>query len=39
MLLLADAFENFRNMCLKIYELDSAKLLSARGLAQQAALN
>ena len=33
MLLLADAFENFRNMCLKIYELDSAKLLSACGLA------
>ena len=32
-LLLADAFENFRNMCLKIYELDSAKLLSACGLA------
>ena len=28
-LLLADVLENFRNMCLKIYELDPAKLLSA----------
>ena len=32
-LLLADEFENFRNMCLEIYELDPAKFLSARGLA------
>ena len=26
-LLLADVFENFRNMCLEIYELDPAKFL------------
>ena len=31
-LLLADVFENFRNMYLKIYELDPAKFLSAHGL-------
>ena len=37
-LLLADVFENFRNMCLKIYELDPAKFLSAPGLPCQAAL-
>ena len=37
-LLLADVFENFRNMCLKIYKLDPAKFLSAPGLAWQAAL-
>ena len=37
-LLLADVFENFRNICLKIYELDSAKFLSAPGLAWQADL-
>ena len=36
--MLADVFENFRNMCLKIYELDPAKFLSAPGLAWQAAL-
>ena len=32
-LLLADVFENLRNMCLKIYELDPAKLFLAPGLA------
>ena len=31
-LLLADVFENFRNMCIEIYELDPAKFLSALGL-------
>ena len=31
-LLLADVFENFRNMCLERYELDPAKFLSAPGL-------
>ena len=36
--LLADVFENFRNICLKIYELDPAKFLSAPGLAWQATL-
>ena len=30
-LLLADAFGNFRNMCLKIYELDPEKFLAAPG--------
>ena len=37
-LLLADVFEKFWNMCLEIYELDPAKLLSTPGLAGQAAL-
>ena len=32
-LLLADVFENFRKMCLKIYQLDPAKFLSASGLS------
>ena len=36
-LLLADVFEDFRNICLKIYELDPAKFLSVPGLAWQAA--
>ena len=34
-LLLADVFENFRNMCLKEYELDPAHFLSLPGLAWQ----
>ena len=37
-LVLADVFENFRKMCLKIFHLDSVKLFSAPGLAWQAAL-
>ena len=36
-LLLADVFENFRKMCLKIYRLDPVKFLSAPGLVWQAA--
>ena len=32
-LLLADVFENFRDMCIKIYELDPAHFLSAPGIA------
>ena len=31
-------FENFRNMCIEIQELDPAKFLSAPGLAWQTAL-
>ena len=31
--LLADVFENFLNMCLEIYELDTARFLTAPGLA------
>ena len=37
-LLLADVFENFRNMCLKIYELDPAKFISVPGLVWELAL-
>ena len=37
-LLLADVFENFRNMCLEIYDLDPVKFFSVSGLAWQAAL-
>ena len=37
-LLLADAFQNFRNNCIEIYELDPAHFLSAPGLAWQACL-
>ena len=34
-LLLADVFENFRNLCLEIYEFDSTKFLSASGFVRQ----
>ena len=37
-LLVADVFENFRNMSMKVYELDPAHFLSAPGLAWQACL-
>ena len=37
-LLLADVFENFRDMRLKVYELDPAHFLSLPGLAWQACL-
>ena len=37
-LLLANVFENFQNMCLEIYELDPAHFLTALGLTWQAAL-
>ena len=37
-LLLADVFENFRNTCLKVYELDPAHFLSLPGLTWQACL-
>ena len=37
-LLLADVFENFRNMCIKVYELDPAHFLSIPGLAWQACI-
>ena len=37
-LLLADVFENFRNKCIEICELDPAHFLSAPGLAWQACL-
>ena len=32
-LLFADVFQNFRNKCIEIYELDPAHFLSAPGLA------
>ena len=35
-LLVADVFENFRNMCIKVHELDPAHFLSLPGLAWQA---
>ena len=37
-LLLADVFENFKKMCLDIYQLDPGKFISAPGLAWKAAL-
>ena len=36
--MLPDAFENFRNKCIEIYELVPAHFLSAPGLAWQACL-
>ena len=33
-----DVFENFRNMCLEIYELDPARFFTAPGLAWEAVL-
>ena len=35
-LLLADVFENLRNKCIEIYEIDPAHFLSAPGLAWKA---
>ena len=37
-LLLADVFEIFRNMCLRTHELDPARFLTASGLAWKASL-
>ena len=37
-LLLADVYENFRNMCLEKYQLDSVYFVSAPGLAWEACL-
>ena len=37
-LLLTDVFDNFRNMCIEIYDVDPAHFLSAPGLAWQASL-
>ena len=37
-LLLADVFENFRDKCIEIYELDPAYSVSAPGLAWQACI-
>ena len=37
-LLLTDVFENFRNKCIEIYELDPAPFLSTPGLAWQTCL-
>ena len=35
-LLLSDVFENFRDKCIEIYEVDPAHFLSAPGLAWEA---
>ena len=37
-ILLAAVYENFRDICIKIYELDPGKILSAHGLPRQTAL-
>ena len=37
-LIIADVLENFKNMCIKVYELDPAHFLSASGSAWQACL-
>ena len=37
-LLLADVFENFRNKCIEIYEIDPAHFLSAPGFSWQLCL-
>ena len=37
-LLLADVFENIKNICLEIYKLEPAKNFSIPGLAWQAAV-
>ena len=37
-LFLSDVFQNFRDMCLEIYKLDSIYFVSASGLAWQACL-
>ena len=36
--MLAEVFENFRNKCIEMYELDPTHFLSAPGLAWQACL-
>ena len=36
--MLADVFENFRNKCIRIYELDPGHFLSAPGVAWQTCL-
>ena len=37
--MLADVFDNFRNMWLEIYEADPTRCITAPGLALQGALN